>query len=104
MSGLVKSILAGQSFISIPMDRSSGARFGVSDLAATLCHLASLGNPVKLNIWEHPVLKTKKQIMSIPISGANYVKPKPEVRPEAKNVNPENSKLEYKSISKTQFI
>ena len=104
MTGLVKSILAGQSFISIPMDRSSGARFGVSDLAATLCHLASLGNPVKLNIWEHPVLKTRKQIMSIPISGANYVKPKPEVRPEAKNVNPENSKLEYKSIKPTAEI
>jgi len=98
MTGLVKSILAGQSFISIPMDRSSGARFGVSDLAATLCHLASLGYSVELSKWEHPVLKAKKQIMSIPISGANYVKPKPKVRPEAKIVNPENNKAEYKSI------
>jgi len=98
MSGLVKSILAGQSFISIAMDRSSGTRFGVSDLAATLCHLASLGYPVELSKWEHPVLETRKQIMSIPISGANYVKPKPEVRPEVKNIKPENSKPEYKSI------
>ncbi|MBW1821231.1 MAG: acyltransferase domain-containing protein, partial [Deltaproteobacteria bacterium] len=94
MTGLVKSILAGHSFISIPMDRSSGTRFGVFDLAATLCHLASLGYPVKLSKWENPVLKARKQIMSIPISGANYVKPKPEV----KNINPENSDSEYKNI------
>ncbi|MBW2589282.1 MAG: acyltransferase domain-containing protein, partial [Deltaproteobacteria bacterium] len=104
MTGLVKSILAGQNFTSISMDRSSGARFGVFDLAATLCHLASLGYPVKLTKWEHPVLKARKQIMSIPISGANYVKPKPEVRPEAKIVIPENSEPEYKSIKPTDEI
>ncbi|MDY6793053.1 MAG: SDR family NAD(P)-dependent oxidoreductase [Thermodesulfobacteriota bacterium] len=94
MSGLVRSILAGQSFISIPMDRSSGSRFGVSDLAATLCQLACLGYPVKLSNWEHPVLKPAQQKMSIPISGANYVKPKP----ETKNIKPQNSKAEYTSI------
>ncbi len=102
MTGLVKSILAGHDFTSISMDRSSGTRFGVLDLAATLCHLASLGYPVELSKWEYPVLKARKQIMSIPISGANYVKPKPELKPEAKpeakNADPENNESEYKSI------
>jgi len=98
MTGLVKSILAGHDFTSISLDRSSGTRFGVSDLAATLCHLASLGHPVKLSKWEHPVVKSRKQIMSIPISGANYVKPKPELNPEIINVKPENSNLEDKRI------
>jgi len=104
MTGLVKSILAGHDFTSIPMDRSSGTRFGVSDLAATLCHLSSLGYSVKLNKWEHPVSKPKKQTMSIPISGANYVKPKPEARSEVRNVKPENSKSEYKKIEQTAEI
>jgi len=97
MSGLVKSILAGQSFISIAMDRSSGTRFGVSDLAATLCHLASLGYPVKLSKWEHPVLETKKQIMSIPISGANYVKPKPEYKSIKPTAEIKNNQINDKS-------
>ncbi len=100
MTGLVKSILAGHDFTSISMDRSSGTRFGVSDLAATLCHLASLGYPVKLGKWEHPVSKTNKQTMSIPISGANYVKPKPEIG----NVKPISSKSEFKGIEQTTEI
>ena len=94
MTGLVKSILAGHDFTAISMDRSSGTLFGVSDLAAIICHLASLGYPVELNKWEHPVLKARKQIMSIPISGANYVKP----RPKVENKSLENNEAEYKSI------
>ncbi|MBT8357306.1 MAG: acyltransferase domain-containing protein, partial [Deltaproteobacteria bacterium] len=104
MTGLVKSILAGHDFTSISLDRSSGTRFGVSDLAATLCHLAALGHPVTLSKWEHPVVKPRKQAMSIPISGANYVKPKPEVNPEINNAKPENNNLEDKRIEQTDNI
>lgn len=79
LTGLVKSILKDQDFHAIPLDCSSGKQFGVADLAKTLCHLASIGHHVELAGWEHPVFETRKQLMSIPISGANY-------RPEPKQI------------------
>jgi len=94
LTGLVKSILADHNFLSISLDRLSGTRFGVADLATTLCHLASLGYPVELSKWEHPDLKTRKQIMSIPISGANYRNQKPEIQ----NHKAENREDNYESI------
>jgi len=72
LTGLVKSILKGHDFQAISMDASSGKRSGMADLARTLCHLASMGYPVKLDRWEHPAKEPKKPMMSIPISGANY--------------------------------
>jgi acyl transferase domain-containing protein/NAD(P)-dependent dehydrogenase (short-subunit alcohol dehydrogenase family)/acyl carrier protein/galactitol-specific phosphotransferase system IIB component len=72
LTGLVKSILNDRKFQAIPLDCSSGKQFGLADLARTLCHIASIGQRVELNKWERPVSESRKQLMSIPISGANY--------------------------------
>ncbi len=72
LTGLVKSILDDRKFQAIPLDCSSGKQFGLADLARTLCCIASIGQQVELNKWERPVSESRKQLMSIPISGANY--------------------------------
>ncbi len=72
LTGLVKSILNDRKFQAIPLDCSSGKQFGLTDLARTLCRIASIGQRVELNKWERPVSESRKQLMSIPISGANY--------------------------------
>ncbi|MFV9645559.1 MAG: beta-ketoacyl synthase N-terminal-like domain-containing protein, partial [Desulfobacterales bacterium] len=79
LTGLVKSILRGQNFQTVSMDSSCGKGSGVMDLAKTLSLLASLGHNVNLNRWEDPVRETQKQLMSIPVSGANY-RSKPKLR------------------------
>ena len=99
LTGLVKSILNPQSFHAIPLDGSLGKRSGITDLARTLCHLASLGHAVDLSQWESPVEETRKPLMNIPISGVNYRNPatgntgqKPKVKhrkPEVRAANPE---------------
>ena len=80
LTGLVKSILKGRDFQAIALDASQGKRPGIVDLAGTLCHLASLGHFVDLSCWEEPYTETRKQRMSIPISGVNYRAKKSEHR------------------------
>jgi acyl transferase domain-containing protein/NAD(P)-dependent dehydrogenase (short-subunit alcohol dehydrogenase family) len=72
LTGLIKSILINRDFQAIALDGFSGRRSKMADFAGTLCHLASLGHDVDLSCWEHPAHETKKQLMSIPISGVNY--------------------------------
>jgi polyketide-type polyunsaturated fatty acid synthase PfaA len=72
LTGLVKSILKGHDIQAIALDGSAGRRSGMSDLASTLCHLASLGYPANMKKWEQPAQEIKTQKMSIPIAGANY--------------------------------
>ena len=79
LTGLVKSILNGENFQAVALDASQGKRPGIADLAETLCHLASLGHFVDLSCWEEPYTETRKQRMSIPISGVNYRAQKAEV-------------------------
>ncbi|MFC1811818.1 type I polyketide synthase, partial [Thermodesulfobacteriota bacterium] len=80
LTGLVKSILKDRDVQAVAIDSSSGKDSGMFDLAKTLCHLASRGYPVNLTQWEQPASEPRRQIMSIPIQGANYRNPKPEVR------------------------
>ncbi len=90
LTGLVKSILDDRKFQAIPLDCSSGKQFGLADLARTLCCIASIGQQVELNKWERPVSESRKQLMSIPISGANYKSRKTENKerhPEAQRLN-----------------
>ena len=80
LTGLVKSMLADKGVKVVSTDLSSGKKFGLIDLAKTLCSLGSSGYPVLFSAWEDPVVKPEKQGMSIPISGANHrnpVKPRP---------------------------
>ena len=74
LSGLVKSILKGKAFQTVASDRSSGRKNGLTDLAHTLCNLASIGCPVNLERWEEAAPEKRNPGMRISISGANYVK------------------------------
>ncbi|MBW2193286.1 MAG: acyltransferase domain-containing protein, partial [Deltaproteobacteria bacterium] len=110
LTGLVKSILNPRSFHAITLDGSLGKRSGITDLAKTLCHLASLGHAVDLSKWESPVKETRKPLMNIPISGANYRNPDPgntgqkhkvkHRKPEVRGANPaaERSAMETKNF------
>jgi NAD(P)-dependent dehydrogenase (short-subunit alcohol dehydrogenase family)/acyl carrier protein len=72
LTGLIRSILKDRSCHAFSMDSSCGKGDGLEDLADTLCHLAALGYPVKLDQWESPVENNmRKQRMSIAVSGAN---------------------------------
>ena len=87
LTGLVKSILRGQNIQAVSLDSSRGKGSGVMDLAKTLSLLASLGHNVNLDRWEDPVRETQKQLMSIPVAGANY-RSKPKQRKKTvKDIN-----------------
>ena len=53
LAGLIKSILGEKDFIVIATDGSSGRRSGMTDLAKSLCHLASIGYPVHIEKWRN---------------------------------------------------
>jgi len=83
ISGLVKAILDGKHFEVFAVDASSGQRSGEIDLARVLAQLAASGYNLQLSVWDNSVplhdesATSKKRAMTIPISGANYVKPRP---------------------------
>ncbi|NQT69981.1 MAG: acyltransferase domain-containing protein, partial [Desulfobacteraceae bacterium] len=77
LTGLVKAILKDRDFEALALDDSAGRRFGLTDLAATLSLIASLGHRVDLSKWQEAHTQTRKQLMSIPIAGVNYRPPTP---------------------------
>jgi acyl transferase domain-containing protein/NAD(P)-dependent dehydrogenase (short-subunit alcohol dehydrogenase family) len=86
LSGLVKSILGEHRHTSVAVDASSGKRSGIADLARCLAQLAVLGHGVQLAAWDEGYQPTtqaagKKPAMTIPLCGANYVKPRPKRQP-----------------------
>ncbi|MBW4055454.1 MAG: acyltransferase domain-containing protein, partial [Proteobacteria bacterium] len=81
LSGLVKSILGEQKYTVVAVDASSGKRSGIADLARCLAQLAVLGHSVQLSRWDEGYsapkpATSKKPLMTIPLCGANYVKPR----------------------------
>ena len=81
LSGLVGAILDGQPHEVLTLDASAGKRSGLIDLARVLAHLSALGYRTDLPRWDegHAERKTKgetKPTLTVPICGANYVKPK----------------------------
>ncbi|GAB6094907.1 hypothetical protein JCM14469_11590 [Desulfatiferula olefinivorans] len=76
LSGLVSSILKDRKATILALDASTGAKFGLLDLARALCTLSAAGHGVDLTQWEDAVDKPEKPAMSIPISGANYKTPR----------------------------
>jgi acyl transferase domain-containing protein/NAD(P)-dependent dehydrogenase (short-subunit alcohol dehydrogenase family)/acyl carrier protein len=80
LTGLVRAILADRDHTAIAVDSSNGKRSAIPDLARALAHLAALGHDVRLTGWDKgyaPALASgKKPAMTIPICGANYVKPR----------------------------
>jgi acyl transferase domain-containing protein/NAD(P)-dependent dehydrogenase (short-subunit alcohol dehydrogenase family) len=85
LTGLVQAILGERPHLAVALDASAGKRSGVADLARTLAQLAVLGHGVKLAAWDEghrPAAATgKKPLMTIPLCGANYTKPKPKRPP-----------------------
>ncbi len=93
LTGLVRCILQDHPHTTIAVDHSRGRKLGQLDLASALAQLAALGHPVELQHWNPPILdsneesRTRKPSITIPLTGANYEKPrsKPQRRatPEA---------------------
>jgi acyl transferase domain-containing protein/NAD(P)-dependent dehydrogenase (short-subunit alcohol dehydrogenase family) len=85
LTGLVQAILGERPHLALALDASAGKRSGVADLARTLAQLAALGHGVQLSAWDEghrPAAPTgKKPLMTIPLCGANYMKPKPKRPP-----------------------
>ncbi len=78
LSGLVRSTLKDKDVTVTAIDRSSGRKSGIMDLAQVIGHLAALGTELDLNRWENELPLTRSQKMTIPLSGTNYRTPRKE--------------------------
>lgn len=97
LSTLVRSILQDRPHHSIAVDHSRGRKPGQLDLASALAQLAALGRQVELQHWNPAALDTaeadrnRKPSITIPLTGANYEKPRPQqprrATPEAQTAN-----------------
>ena len=88
LTGLVKAILGERDHVAVAVDASAGKRSGIADLARTLAQLAVVGHGVRLASWDEgyqppAAVSGKKPAMTVPLCGANYVKPKPKRPPVA---------------------
>ena len=90
LSALIDEILAGEDITTVAIDASSGRRAGLVDLARTLAQLAADGHAVALDRWDVGALDAwrhriarGKPTMTVPISGVNYVEPRPKRPPKA---------------------
>jgi acyl transferase domain-containing protein/NAD(P)-dependent dehydrogenase (short-subunit alcohol dehydrogenase family) len=91
LTGLVGSILSGRDHRALAIDASAGKRAGLFDLAQTLAQLAAAGSPVTLSAWDPvppPTESGDGQRLTIPICGANYVKPRAPRPPTPPKVAP----------------
>jgi acyl transferase domain-containing protein/NAD(P)-dependent dehydrogenase (short-subunit alcohol dehydrogenase family) len=63
------------------LDASLGKRSGMLDLAHALARVAARGHAVRLDLWgparDKPGAAPKRSGFTVPICGANYVRPKP---------------------------
>ena len=113
LTGLVKAILGERPHLALALDASNGKRNGIDDLARVLAQLAVLGHPLRLDLWDaghRPSVATgKKPAMTIPICGANYVKPRekraptpitpPSPAPKTSNPEPRTLNLEPRTLN-----
>jgi acyl transferase domain-containing protein/NAD(P)-dependent dehydrogenase (short-subunit alcohol dehydrogenase family) len=76
LCGLVQAILKDRDVTVIALDRSSGKKSGILDLAHALGHLAALGADLDLNRWENALPEPRQQKMAIALSGTNYRTPR----------------------------
>jgi acyl transferase domain-containing protein/NAD(P)-dependent dehydrogenase (short-subunit alcohol dehydrogenase family)/acyl carrier protein len=81
----------------VAIDTSAGRRNGLSDLAHALARLAARGHFVDLTKWEagqkYP-LPNAKPGLTVPIVGANYVRPKSEPSANGKPAFPTHRRVE----------
>ncbi|HEY3307612.1 MAG TPA: SDR family NAD(P)-dependent oxidoreductase [Desulfuromonadaceae bacterium] len=85
LTGLVSAILGEREHVAHSIDASSGKRSGLADLARALARIAVGGHDANLALWDAdylpPAANAKKPLMTVPICGANYVKPRPKRPP-----------------------
>ncbi len=103
LSGLVKAILGDRPHTVTAVDSSGGKRPGLVDLARCLAQLATLGYMINLKKWDEgfqlPEAATKKPLLTIPLCGANYVKPR-----EKKPVKQELLKKKQKTVERLGHV
>ena len=90
LCALIDEILADEDITTVAIDASSGRRAGFVDLGRTLAQLAANGHPVALERWDERALEAwqrklafDKPPMTVKISGANHVEPRPQRAPRA---------------------
>ncbi|MFZ0483839.1 MAG: acyltransferase domain-containing protein, partial [Desulfobacterales bacterium] len=93
LTGLVTSILKGQNFKAVSLDKGLGNPSGITDLAQTLALVASLGHFVDLSAWEPWDGIETKQRMSILLSGVNYKNQKAGARDRGSGVRGQESEV-----------
>src|SRR5207302_973664 len=81
VEAIVKEEAPGEPAEAVALDSSGGKRSGILDLAHALARLAARGHAVRLDAWEqapaHPAPPPRDgKTLTVPIGGANYVKPK----------------------------
>jgi acyl transferase domain-containing protein/NAD(P)-dependent dehydrogenase (short-subunit alcohol dehydrogenase family) len=85
LCGLVKAILGERAGTVVALDSSNGKRSGLVDLGRCLAQLAVLDHGINLTLWDEgyqPAAEpAKKPLLTVPLCGANYVKPKPKRPP-----------------------
>ena len=87
LTGLVRAILTDRPHTAVAVDGSAGKRPGVADLARALALLAAEGYGMLLSQWDEgysaPRPQGKRPSLTVPICGANFVKPRPARAPLA---------------------
>jgi acyl transferase domain-containing protein/NAD(P)-dependent dehydrogenase (short-subunit alcohol dehydrogenase family) len=90
LCALIDEILADEDVTTVAIDASSGHRSGFADLGRTLAQLAADGHRVALERWDEGALEAwqhklarGKPAMTVKISGANHVDPRPKRPPRA---------------------
>lgn len=85
----------------VAIDVSSGRKSGLLDLAQALARLAARGHAVDLRKWEagqkYPV-STSRPGLTVPISGANYVKPRPAKNKPSVNGRPPTQQTQQREL------
>ncbi len=98
----------------LAMDSGQGSRSGVLDLAYLFARIAALGYSIDLTHWENPPRpETPGRGMSVPICGANFVRPRspfpaavqagPPSQPGNEHARPAKSKKRRRSRNKPRF-
>jgi len=102
LSGLVRQILGARFHATISLDASRGSRPGQYDLAIMLAQLGALGYSLDWLKWDEDFepeadaadQAKKRPVLTIPLTGANYVKPREKRAPVAKpNAEPQRGEV-----------
>ncbi len=83
LTRLVGAIVGDREHVALAVDASRGKKGGMHDLAACLAQIAAAGHSVDIAHWNEGVARAPptRRRMTIPLTGANHVKPRPQRAP-----------------------